>query len=208
MTNLSASELTKLTTMIDGQPRGRLASSLKTFDRLKATLAKAIGGEDKAAKVLEQALICETYGGAEAVIKRHLPKAAEEPTADQPKPSRPKREERTHAAIAAIAKPSAVGKSEQALGDIAAALKPARQRASTAALEEAAKLGTIPPAPDFSAPTHARFRGKLAEVIALIAAEDIAGLESIKINPISSSPKALDRYRNLALIALRARKAA
>lgn len=188
MTNLSASELTKLTTMIDGQPRGRLASSLKTFDRLKATLAKAIGGEAKAAKVLEQALICETYGGAEAVIKRHLP-AAEEPALGKRKANTPTLADKIEAAAADIA-------------------KPARQRASTAALEEAAKLGTIPPAPDFSAPTHARFRGKLAEVIALIAAEDIAGLESIKINPISSSPKALDRYRNLALIALRARKVA
>ena len=197
MTNLSASELTKLTTMIDGQPRGRLASSLKTFDRLKATLAKAIGGEDKAAKVLEQALICETYGGAEAVIKRHLPKAAEEPAlGKRTDPILGKRKANT---------PTLADKIEAAAADIA---KPARQRASTAALEEAAKLGTIPPAPDFSAPTHARFRGKLAEVIALTAAEDIAGLESIKINPISSSPKALDRYRNLALIALRARKVA
>ncbi len=72
MTNLSATELTKLTTMIDGEPRGRLASSLKTFDRLKSTLAVALGSENAAASLLERALICETYGGAEAILKRSL----------------------------------------------------------------------------------------------------------------------------------------
>ncbi len=72
MTNLSATEITKLTTMIDGEPRGRLSSSLKTFDRLKSTLAVALGSENAAASLLERALICETYGGAEAILKRSL----------------------------------------------------------------------------------------------------------------------------------------
>lgn len=177
MTNLSASELTKLTSMIDGQPRGRLASSLKTYDRLKATLAKAIGGEAKAAKVLEQALICETYGGAEAVIKRHLPKSADQPAADQPEASRK---------------------------ETASATKAPGKRAATL---EAAQRGEMPTAPDFSAETHKRFRAKLAEVVAAAEAGDIAALQAFDIKPISSSPKAIAKYRDLAVIALEARRA-
>jgi hypothetical protein len=76
-----------------------------------------------------------------------------------------------------------------------------------AALMEA-EAGTLPKAPDFSADTHKRFRGKLAEVEALIAAKDVAALEAFPINPISSSPKALDKFRNLAVIALKAQRAA
>ncbi len=77
-----------------------------------------------------------------------------------------------------------------------------------AALIEAAKAGTIPAAPDFSAPTHARFRKKLDELRALVDAGDVKALKAYPINPISSSPKALDRYRNLAVIALEANAAA
>jgi len=74
-----------------------------------------------------------------------------------------------------------------------------------AAIEEAAKAGKLPPEPDFSAPTHARYRGKLAEVIKLAKAGDVKGLKAFQINPISTSPKAIDRYRNLAVIAIEAR---
>lgn len=76
-----------------------------------------------------------------------------------------------------------------------------------AAAEAAAAAGTLPTPPDFSAETHKRFRGKLAEVVALVEAKDVAGLKAYAINPISSSPKAIDRYRNLAVIALEAQAA-
>ncbi len=72
MTNLSASEITKLTILIDGQPRGRLASTAKTLGRLKSTLTEALGDHTAAAKLLERAMICETYGGAEATLKAAL----------------------------------------------------------------------------------------------------------------------------------------
>lgn len=77
-----------------------------------------------------------------------------------------------------------------------------------AAALEAAQRGELPAAPDFSAETHKRFRGKLAEVVALAEAGDIAALQAFPINPISSSPKAIAKYRDLAVIALEARKAA
>ena len=75
------------------------------------------------------------------------------------------------------------------------------QRAQIVADAEAGKL---PPIPDFSAETHTRFRPKLAELVALVKAKDVKGLKAYPINPISTSPKAMDRYRNLSVIALEA----
>jgi hypothetical protein len=76
-----------------------------------------------------------------------------------------------------------------------------------AAIVAAAQAGALPTAPDFSAATHARFRGKLAELVKLAEAGDIEGLRAYAIKPVSTSPKALDRYRNLCVIALEARGA-
>ncbi|MCF6110809.1 hypothetical protein [Mesorhizobium muleiense] len=83
--------------------------------------------------------------------------------------------------------------------------KPAGKRAEILANAEA---GTLPAKPDFSAATHARFRKKLDEIIALVEAGDIKALMAYPINPISSSPKAMDRYRNLAVTALEAQRKA
>lgn len=84
---------------------------------------------------------------------------------------------------------------------------PARpqRRARYTELEAAAQKGAMPPVPDFSAPTHARFRGKLKTLIALAESGDVAGLQAVKINPVSTSPKAMKRYRDLCVIALNAR---
>jgi len=89
----------------------------------------------------------------------------------------------------------------------AAAKEAAPAVGKRAAAQEAAARGVLPEAPDFSAATHARFRGKLEQLQALVKAGDIAGLKGFAINPVSSSPKALDRYRNLAVLALEAKAA-
>ena len=68
-----------------------------------------------------------------------------------------------------------------------------------------AQTGTLPRAPDFSKPTHARFRAKLAQILALAEAGDIAGLQGFEFNPVSSSPKAMARHRDLCVIAITAR---
>ncbi len=75
------------------------------------------------------------------------------------------------------------------------------------AIIDQAQTGALPPAPDFSKPTHARFRAKLAQIVALAEPGDIAALQAFEINPVSSSPKAIARYRDLALIAITARSA-
>lgn len=83
--------------------------------------------------------------------------------------------------------------------------KPLNARAQIAA---DAAAGIIPPAPDFSAETHKRFRKKLEELVALVDAADIKRLRALVINPVSSSLKAMLRYRDLAVAALEARRKA
>ncbi|HZT26508.1 MAG TPA: hypothetical protein VFA57_12450 [Pseudolabrys sp.] len=73
-----------------------------------------------------------------------------------------------------------------------------------AAIETAAREGKLPEPPDFSAETHKRFRNKLANVVELAKAGDLKGLRAFEINPVSSSPKAIARYRDLCVIALEA----
>ena len=89
-----------------------------------------------------------------------------------------------------------------------AAAAPERAARRLAPLEAAAQAGELPAPPDFSAPTHARFRTRLGQIVALAEAGDIAGLRAVVINPVSSSPKALARYRDLCITALEARKGA
>ena len=73
------------------------------------------------------------------------------------------------------------------------------------AILDQAQTGALPQPPDFSKPTHARFRAKLAQIVALAEAGDIAALQAFEINPVSSSPKAMARYRDLCVIAITAR---
>jgi hypothetical protein len=46
---------------------------------------------------------------------------------------------------------------------------------------------------------------KLAKLVALAEAGDVEGLKAIEINPVSTSPKAMARYRDLAIMAIEAR---
>jgi hypothetical protein len=184
MTNLSASDLTKLTVLIDGQPRGRLATIAKTVERLTKTLAEALGDPDAAAKVLDRALTYESFGGAEAILKAALKGTTANEVAPTP------------------VEPDQTGVRDTAPTGASDAQ---RRRTKATAAMEAAKTGTLPIPPDFSAPTHARFRGKLEGLIALAERGDIEGLREVTINPVSSSPKALARYRDLCVIALEAR---
>jgi hypothetical protein len=73
------------------------------------------------------------------------------------------------------------------------------------AILDQAQSGVLPQAPDFSKPTHARFRTKLAQIVALAEVGDIEALQALEINPVSSSPKAIARYRDLCVIAITTR---
>lgn len=89
----------------------------------------------------------------------------------------------------------------------AKAAKPGSGRAFWAAAEEAASRGELPPEPDFSAPTHAPYRKKLQRMVVFAQLGDVASLRAVKINPTSTTPKALARWRDLAVRAIEAREA-
>ena len=67
-----------------------------------------------------------------------------------------------------------------------------------------AQTGNLPEPPDFIAETHKRFRPKLAKLVEMAKAGDVDGLKAMEINPISTSPMAMARYRDLCVVALRA----
>jgi hypothetical protein len=75
-----------------------------------------------------------------------------------------------------------------------------------AAILAAAQEGKVPAAPDFSANTHTRFRPKLQEVVDHVKAGDLKWLRAWKYEGfVSSSPRAIIKYHELALIALEAK---
>lgn len=75
-----------------------------------------------------------------------------------------------------------------------------------AALLASVMAGNLPPAPDFSAETHKRYRAKLAAIVALVQARDLNALQDLKLPDYDSSARALVRYRDLAVLALNASK--
>lgn len=77
-----------------------------------------------------------------------------------------------------------------------------------AAIMEAAKAGKLPSPPDFSAETHKDYRKRLAALVAMAEAGDLAGLKAQAIKPYNSSMAPMARYRDLAVIALEAKAAA
>lgn len=95
-----------------------------------------------------------------------------------------------------VAKKSATAKVRSPAGE--------RSRYDWKTAAEKAAVGTIPSKPDFSAPTHARFLPILEQITAACSAKDLKALKAIKISPISSTPKAMDRYRGLCVTALTA----
>lgn len=104
-------------------------------------------------------------------------------------------------------KPAAVAPAPEPKAAPAAASTPTRPIGKRKAIERAAAAGTLPTPPDFSADTHKPFRAKLATLVALVEARDVNGLRAVAINPTSTSPKAMLRYRDLAITALEARSA-
>jgi hypothetical protein len=104
--------------------------------------------------------------------------------------------------------PRKAAKADPALKARKAAALSASPSAKHAAARIAAERGEIPAAPDFSADTHKSWRKALDQIVALVKTSDIAGLEANTIQPASSSRVALCRYRDLAIIALKARACA
>jgi hypothetical protein len=191
-TNLSAVQLNRLAQRLSEAPLGRSASVAAAAERFERLLAARIGA-DRAPVAIKAILTAPGFETAEgrlvAEIEADEPQAAPDPAAaKQVAPVAPVIEPPPEAPV--TPEPSAAN---------------APRRRRDADLEAKARLGELPPPPDFSAPTHARFRNKLEGLIALAEKGDAEALMAVTINPVSSSPKALARYRDLCVIALEAR---
>jgi hypothetical protein len=200
VTNLTATQINRLAQRLSEAPLGRSASVAAAAERFERLLAARIGAE-RAPIAIKAILTAPGFETAEgrlvAEIEACEPQAASEPTTAE-----------QVATVEPIAEPAAEAMADPApeaeLAPEPVAASPQRRRRD-ADLEAKARQGELPPPPDFSAPTHARFRNKLEGLIALAGRGDAEALKAVAINPVSSSPKALARYRDLCVIALEAR---
>ena len=174
---LNAAQIDTLAQRLSETPIEPTTSANKAGDTFARLLAARIGAE-RAALAFAAIMTAETFDQAEARLTLVLDYGNPDP-AGQP-------------ITAAEEEPKAA---------------PTPVLGKRQAILDQAQTGALPPAPDFSKPTHARFRAKLAQIVALAESGDIAGLQAFEINPVSSSPKAMARYRDLCVIAITARSA-
>jgi hypothetical protein len=192
-TILTAAQINRLAQRLSDKPLGRSASATTAAERLQRLLAVRIGAE-RAAATAQAILGAPGFETAEGRLVAEV--ECDEDEADVG----------TLAAAAAVVPAPAsapVIANRTSLQPQPAAVP---RRWKDADLEARARQGELPPPPDFSAATHARFRGKLVGLVALAEKGDVDGLRAVVINPVSSSPKAMARYRDLAVIAIQARE--
>ena len=174
---LTATQIDTLSQRLSETPIEPATSAKKAGDNFARLLAARIGAE-RAALAFSSIMTADTFDQAEARLTLVLDYGNLDPAGEQiPVPN---------------AEPTPVDQPKPAT----AAVIGKRQ-----AFFNLAQTGALPQPPDFSKPTHARFRAKLAQIVALAEASDIAGLQAFEINPVSSSPKAMARYRDLCVIA-------
>ncbi|WP_444461731.1 hypothetical protein [Rhodobacter capsulatus] len=188
-TNLSAVQINRLAQRLSEAP-GRSASVAAAAERFERLLAAKIGA-DRAPKAVKAILTAPGLETAEGRLVAEIDACEPEPPAEP--------------ALPPVAPEPAVEPAPIADAEPAAAPRAPRRRRD-ADIEAKARQGELPLPPDFSAPTHARFRAKLAALVELAGKADATGLRAIAINPVSSSPKALARYRDLAVLAIEARE--
>lgn len=135
-------------------------------------------------------------------------KAPADAPAKAPTKATAKANARSKAKVPAVAVAVAV-KAPAPIAVVVVARTPAVGKAlsARAKVEADAAKGILPMVPDFSADTHKPYRTKLALIVQMIQSENIRGLEALPINLTSTSPKAMDKFRRLALIALHAQQA-
>jgi hypothetical protein len=190
-TNFTATQINRLAQRLSEAPLGRSASVAAAAERFERLLTARIGAE-RAPLAIKAILTAPGFETAEGRLVAEIEGDEPEVAAAQEPIPQPAPEKVTDPAPEVEAAP-----------EPSAANAPRRRR--DADLEAKARLGELPPPPDFSAPTHARFRNKLEGLVALAEKGDAEALMAVAINPVSSSPKALARYRDLCLIAIAAR---
>ena len=176
---LTAAQIDTLAQRLSDTPIEPATNPKKAGDNFARLLAARIGAE-RAALAFTSIMTADTFDQAEARLTLVLDYGNTELAVEPDAETAPMVAEEPKAAITPV-----VGKRQ--------------------AILDQAQTGALPQAPDFSKPTHARFRAKLAQIVALADAGDILALQAFEINPVSSSPKAMARYRDLCVIAITAR---
>lgn len=189
-TNLSAVQINRLAQRLSEVPLGRSASVAAAAERFERLLAAKIGA-NRAPRAIKAILTAPGFETAEGRLVAEI---------DACEPDIPAKPVLPPVAPEPSAELAPIAETEPATAPSA----PRRRR--DADIEAKARQGELPPPPDFSAPTHARFRAKLAALVELAGKADATGLRAIAINPVSSSPKALARYRDLVVLAIEARE--
>ena len=186
----------------------RLSPSAKIVERFD-TLAEAAKAARKiaAAHPTRKPLIYAITGNKETPVPAEIVAEALGEASQPGKGMSPATAGRLAVAAEDHARPAKAAKSPKAAKGPAKSPGAARISAARREALEKAQAGKLPAPPNFEAETHRRFRPKLAELVALAKAGDAKGLRDYPIKPISTSPKALDRYRNLCVIALKAKAA-
>jgi hypothetical protein len=172
---LTAAQIDTLAQRLSENPIEPAASAKKAGDNFARLLAARIGSE-RAALAFASIMTADTFEQAEARLTLVLDYGNPEPAGE----ANPVPAEEPKAPTAPV-----IGKRQ--------------------AIRDQIQSGALPQPPDFSKPTHARFRAKLAQIVALAEAGNITALQAFEINPVSSSPKAMARYRDLCVIAIAAR---
>lgn len=196
-TKLSAVQINRLAQRLSEVPLGRSANVAAAAERFERLLAAKIGAE-RAPKAIKSILTAPGFETAEGRLVAEIDACEPDAPVEPAPPS-------TMLEKAPISEPQLAVAAEPIIQAIPAAPSAPRRRRD-ADIEAKARQGELPPPPDFSAPTHARFRAKLAALVELAGKADAIGLRAIAINPVSFSPKALARYRDLAVLAIEARK--
>ena len=173
--SLTAAQIDTLAQHLSEAPITPSANAKKAGDTLAKLLVAGIG-EERVARAFTSIMSTDTFDQAEARLILVLKYG----NTDLPSETIPPVAEEPKAAAIPV-----IGKGQ--------------------AILDQAQTGALPQPPDFSKPTHARFRAKLAQIVALAEAGDIAALRAFEINPVSSSPTAMARYRDLCVIAITAR---
>ena len=173
---LTVAQFNTLAQRLYDTPIEPATSAKKAGDNFARLLAARIGAE-RAAFAFTSIMTADTANQAEARLTLVLNYGNPDPAGEDA----PATEEEPKATITSV-----VGKRQ--------------------AILDQAQTGALPTAPDFSKPTHARFRAKLAQIAALAEAGDIARPAGVRDQPgLVHSPKAMARYRDLCVIAITAR---
>jgi hypothetical protein len=178
------------------------------YDRLDGPGLTRLRRSPKA-KAIREAIIADQAAGTRSARDRWTKAAQDAPQAatDAPSPalapSAP-----AEAPSPPAARPAAPAKAVIAPTPIPVpAEKMEGMSAKTAAAFMRAAKGQLPESPDLSAPsTSPSDRKELAALTAMAEAGDVAGLRAYGIRPYYSGAIKLDRYRQLAIIAIEARR--